>query len=133
MKRLIRKSNKKQTLYHTTSLENWLQIKEDGFFIPQGSKGAGINYKDPTKEELTYFQDMVFFSTSMEEAKNYGSYFKEPYVILECEIPQSKLLPDKSDCEECETWQESMEKTEQVAVKGKVNIDCVVKVNNIGK
>lgn len=144
MKRLMRKSSdftntnkilpsKKQTLYHTTSLQSWLQIKEDGYLIPQGSEGAGINYNDPTEEELTYFQDMVFFSTSMGEAKKYGSYFEKPYVILECEIPQSKLLPDKSDCEECETWQESMEKTEQVAVRGKININYITKVYIMGK
>lgn len=124
MKRLV----KYITIYHTTTYDRWLKIKKDDYLIPQGSEGAGINFNNITEEEWKDYDGYLFFSTTLEEAKNYASYFDDKVVILELFVPTHILLPDKSDCWDCETWEESAEKTEQVCIEGKLSTHYIKKI-----
>ncbi len=129
MNRLRRLSVKQKTIYHTTTYDRWKKIKRDGYLVPQGSKGAGLTFDDATEEELDDYKGNLFFATTMREAKNYASYFHERVVILELVVPVDILLPDKSDCWDCDTWEESAEKTEQVCIKGNLPITHVEKIH----
>jgi hypothetical protein len=119
MNRLI----KKIKVYHTTSVNNFEKIKSEGFIQPQKGQGAGINYENPTREEISYFSNHVFLCTTLDKAISYVDYYKEENqaIILELEIDEDELLPDQSDCYDCENWIESAEKIQQVCVKGKIS------------
>jgi hypothetical protein len=117
-----------KTIYHTTSYGVWEKIKKDKFLTPQGSIGAGLTYKDSTKEEMDSFNGYLFFSTTIEEAKNYSEYFSGKIAILEISVPTNILLPDHTDCSDCKDWKESEKKIKQVCIRGKVPIGSVKKV-----
>jgi hypothetical protein len=124
----LKQSSRKTYVYHTTTYENWISIKKDKYLIPQGSNGAGMNFKDPIREDWRNFNDFLFFSTTIDEAKNYTSYFDKKWVIIKYLLPTDMLLPDKSDCFDCETWEESAKKTKQVCVRGKLSNQYIDKI-----
>lgn len=134
LNKLRRLSKKQKTIYHTTTYDRWLNIQKDGYLIPQKSNGAGLTFDNATEEELEEYKGYLFFSTTIDEAKNYASYFDDRVVILELAVPVDILLPDKSDCWNCDTWEESAEINQQVCIKGNLPITYVKKIhllNNI--
>lgn len=80
------------------------------------------------------FYGYTFFAGSIDTARWYGvgesrKDDSEMYVVLEVSLPEASLLPDDNDCPHCKTWQESLEKINQVKVLGEVTSDYIKRVH----
>lgn len=130
MRRLIKKAG--LNLYHCTSAQRLLQIINDGEIGTDKYNTNGGN------------EGMVFLGTNLKYLTQYGSNaisssndksMPDWVVILEVTVDERKLLPDMDDWrlnrfseEEEVTWQDSLEKLEQVAYDGKIATSQIVKV-----
>jgi hypothetical protein len=114
-------------VYHTTTFNNLKSILDKGL-IPQYSNGAGINYDNPTQEELESFKGYVFLATTLKKAKTYLDCFDEDCVIIYLDIPKEELLPDYSDCFDCKSYQESNRRIQQVSTKKIIDYKFIKKI-----
>lgn len=158
MKRLIRKAFG-TTLYHGTSLEALEQITSMGMIMPQESGGAGIGEDNETElRDIAYekakedgadtsdeeileeyyeleedkfkekFEGYTFFAGTLNAASSYAND-NDPRVVIEVSVPEESLFPDDNDCWSCKTWQESLQRTNQVKVIGPITEDYIVGVH----
>lgn len=122
-----------KTLYHSTSLYNCKSIIETGFIESRLGRGIGFEFtgdEEDFNNNLKKADGYVFLSDSFELVSGlYGSEsFFEP-VVIELNIDNIILLPDDIDCPECKTWQESLEKLNQLKVKAPISINNIVKIH----
>lgn len=121
MGRLLRHASREW--YHGTTLERLDRIIAAGELSPGLADAIWNNTS----------QDQVFFCFYEQRAEMYcehawqhdGSHPDNYWVVLTCELNDDVLQPDKDDCPDCETWQQSVQEIEQVAVRGPVSINAI--------
>lgn len=87
-------------------------------------------YQEETKNlESQVMEGYTFFTDTIERAMTYTG--SEPSVIIEVSISEDALLPDDNDCPDCKTWQESLQKVNQIKVSGQITSDYIVGVHLI--
>lgn len=106
-------------LYHGTNLSKLKNITDSGLIIPQESKGGGSG-----SGVSGDFAGFSFFATTINKASLYATWVateEDIPVIIELALPESSLMPDDDDCPNCNTWQESADKIQQVKVLGSID------------
>ncbi|AEO93789.1 gp531 [Bacillus phage G] len=131
MKRLLKTSSGTKRVYHGTSLENFMQIASSGKLISNPGEGVG-----------SWNAGHVYLGTEYGVASIHGygaaqRYYDEfdggpPYVVLEFEIDESRLVTDPDNNPECGSWQESAAKNGQVAVEGEIDLPASTTVHFMG-
>ena len=131
MKRLIKKSSNLVKVYHGTSFENFESISNDGMLSPKTNTGVG-----------SWNPGHIYLATqySVASAHGYGANSRHydlwdggpPYVVLEFEIEESRLLSDPDNNPEFDNWEDSAAKNGQVAVFGEIDLPADTRVHFIG-
>lgn len=117
-------------MLHGTTFKNFLSIIRDGSIIPQKKYGAGMDI-----ENCETFNGFVFLTNKLTTALEYGLVTadrKEPIVIIEVDVLKQHLLPDDNDLPGCKKYTESLEKINQVKVKGKINNTQITEITFFG-
>lgn len=85
-------------------------------------------YEELEKDYVGY----TFFTGTINHAlETYGSW-GDIKPVIEISVPENSLLPDDNDCTTCKTWQESLEKVNQVKVLGPITSDFIIGVHLFG-
>jgi len=139
MKRLIKKADGNITLYHLTDYEGAKGIVGEKAIVPnkQGGAGKPANHfkldlerslesgdterAEKLKKHIDEIDDNYYgyvFLTNDYRSKivQYGSG-----IVFEVSVSTDKLEPDNNDCVDCDTWQESLAKTQQCKIKGEID------------
>lgn len=147
MKRLIKKADGNITLYHLTDYEGAMGVVKDRVLVPNKQKGAGkpgnhfeyelkraienneLEKAEKLKKHIENIDDNFYgyvFLTNDYKGKffQYGGG-----IVFEVSVPTDKLEPDNNDCYDCETWQESLAKTQQCKIKGEIAEDQIIKIH----
>lgn len=133
MKRLIKKSST-ISLFHGTLLSSFAKIVESGSIIPQRSYGGVSMINDKSDDHEKMYSGFVFLTDDYDNAEWYARGLsvadghKEAVVVLEVNVDSENLLPDDIECQECETWEEALEKVSQVKFRGQIP---VANINNV--